>query len=246
LRARIRFLGSGDAFGSGGRFQACIHVACGGKGMLLDCGASSLVAMRRFDVEPNSIGAVVISHLHGDHFAGIPFFVLDAQLVSRREQPLIIAGPPGIERRVIEAMEVLFPGSSTAERRFETQFVEMLERSPTEIAGATVTAFEVAHASGAPPLALRIQMGDRTLAYSGDTEWTPALGEAAEGADLFICEAYYFDKKMKYHLDYETLASHAEELGCKRMILTHMSSNMLRRLPDLGVEAAFDGLEVDV
>jgi ribonuclease BN (tRNA processing enzyme) len=109
---RIQFLGSGDAFGSGGRFNTCILVEAAAGVFLIDCGASSLIAMRRFRVVPNRIGTIFISHLHGDHFGGLPFFILDAQLVSRRVEPLTIAGPPGLRQRLAEAMEAFFPGSS--------------------------------------------------------------------------------------------------------------------------------------
>ena len=84
---RLRFLGSGDNFGSGGRFQACIHIDAGANRFLLDCGASSLIAMKRAGISTAAVDVILISHLHGDHFGGIPFFILDAQLISRREAP---------------------------------------------------------------------------------------------------------------------------------------------------------------
>src|SRR5687768_15151716 len=120
----VRFLGSGDAFGSGGRFQTCILLTSGDGAMLIDCGASSLIAMKRFGVDPNSVDAVLLTHLHGDHFGGLPFLILDGQF-SRRARPLTIAGPPGVEMRVREAMEVLFPGSSRTEQRFDVRFLEL-------------------------------------------------------------------------------------------------------------------------
>src|SRR3989442_1793842 len=146
---RVRFLGSGDAFGSGGRFQTCIHVEAAGAQVLLDCGASSLVAMRRFGVDPLAIDAVVLSHLHGDHFGGVPFLLLDGQF-KRRTRPLTVAGPPGVEARVRAAMEVLFPGSTAVERRFVTHFVELVDRAPHALGPFTLTPFPVVHASGAP------------------------------------------------------------------------------------------------
>ncbi|MDO8615247.1 MAG: MBL fold metallo-hydrolase [Dehalococcoidia bacterium] len=242
----IRFLGSGDAFGSGGRFQACIHVRTSAAGVLLDCGASSLIAMRRFGVDPNNIDAIVLSHLHGDHFGGIPFFILDAQFLSRRERPLVIAGPPGTEPRVKQAMEVLFPGSSQTQQRFEVRFVELQPSVHAEIAGVTATVFEVVHASGATPYALRVEVDGKTVAYSGDTEWTNALLDAARDADLFICEANFFEKKVPFHLDYTTLMANRDRLACKRLILTHMNSDMLSRASNLELEAAEDGMEVVV
>ena len=100
------------------------------------------------------------------------------------------------------------------------------------------------HASGAPPFALRLEVDGKTIAYSGDTEWTHTLIELARGADLFICEANFYEKNVKFHLDYQTLMDHKDELRCKRLVLTHMNVEMLARLPSLDVEAAEDGTEI--
>jgi ribonuclease BN (tRNA processing enzyme) len=237
---KVRFLGSGDAFGSGGRFQTCILLESSATQLLVDCGASSLIAMRRFGVDPLAIDAVILSHLHGDHFGGVPFLILDGQFTGRT-RPLVVAGPPGVETRVREAMEVLFPGSSRVQRRFDTRFVELADRVTLEIASVSVTPFGVVHASGAPPFALRTVADGKTVTYSGDTEWTPSLVDAARGADLFIAEAYFFDRAVKFHLDLLTLLKHRAELDCRRLIVTHMSEDMLRRRDSLEVETAEDG-----
>jgi ribonuclease BN (tRNA processing enzyme) len=237
----LAFLGSGDAFGSGGRLQACLQLRGGTAGLLIDCGATSLVALKRAGVDPATIDYVIVSHLHGDHFGGIPFLVLDGQF-SRRERPLVIAGPPGTEDRVLRAMDVLFPGSSQVQRRFDVEFIELAERMPTSVGPAVVTAYEVVHACGAPPYALRLEYAGKRIAYSGDTEWTEVLAEVAREADVFVCEAYFFDKKVKYHLDYATLAENRHRLGCRSLVLTHMSHDMLERLDEADVMCAEDGL----
>lgn len=100
------------------------------------------------------------------------------------------------------------------------------------------------HASGAPPYAYRIVVGGRTIAYSGDTEWTDTLVDVAAGADLFICEAYSADRAVRNHLDYATLAARRASLRCARLIVTHMGPDMLARVGKLPVESAYDGLEV--
>jgi len=240
---KVRFLGSGDAFGSGGRFQTCIHVESGASQLLLDCGASSLIAMRRFGVDPQAIDTVILSHLHGDHFGGVPFLILDGQF-KRRTRPLLVAGPPGVDKRVREAMEVFFPGSTRIERKFETRFVELAGRVPVDVGPVQVTAFEVSHASGAPPFAIRVAAGGKVVAYSGDTEWTESLVDAARGADLFIAEALFYDKRVKYHLDLATLMEHRPRLECRRLVLTHMGEDVLARLDGLAVEAAEDGKQL--
>lgn len=238
---RVRFLGSGDAFGSGGRLQACMLVEADGTSFMLDCGPAALVGMRRDGLDPNTVGLIVLSHLHGDHFGGVPFMVLDGQLVSRRTEPLTVAGPPGTKRRLQEAMELMFPGSADAPRRFAFEVVELEVGRPNRLLGLTITPHEVAHPCGAPPLALRIECGDQVLAYSGDTEWTDTLVAVAREADVFVAEAYYFDRRVKFHLDYATLRANAERLGARRTIVTHMSADMLARLDELHCEYAEDG-----
>jgi ribonuclease BN (tRNA processing enzyme) len=240
---KVRFLGSGDAFGSGGRFQTCIHVESGASQLLLDCGASSLIAMRRFGVDPQAIDTVILSHLHGDHFGGVPFLILDGQF-KRRTRPLLVVGPPGVEKRVRDAMEVFFPGSTRIERKFETRFVELADRVAVEVGPVHVTGYEVSHASGAPPFALRITGEGKIVTYSGDTEWTESLVDAARGADLFIAEALSYDKRIRYHLDLATLLKHRSRLDCRRLILTPMGEDVLARLDGLAVEAAEDGKQL--
>ena len=237
----VRFLGSGDAFGSGGRFQTCFYVRSEATHLLVDCGASSLVAMMRFGVDPLLIDTILISHLHGDHFGGVPFFIMDANYVSRRSKPLTVAGPPGLEARVFEAMEVLYPGVSQMRNTFALEFVELPEETATTISSLVVTPYSVVHPSGAPSYALRIALDDKILAYSGDTEWTDALIPAARGADLFVCECTYLEKGSGSHLDYQTLMDHRTELECRKLIVTHMNDGMLHRLPSLDIEGADDG-----
>ena len=237
----VRFLGSGDAFGSGGRFQTCIYVRSDAMHFLIDCGASSLVAMKHFEVNPSLIDIILITHLHGDHFGGLPFFILDAQHISRREKPLIVAGPPGLEDRTNQAMEVLYPGTSQTQRGFALEFVELTGEHSTTVGPLVVTPYEVVHPSGAPSYALRVECAGKIVAYSGDTEWTDILTQVAQGADLFVCECNFFEGSPGNHLDYLTLLDHRAELECGRLVLTHMGDEMLRRIQSLDIEGAEDG-----
>ncbi len=132
-RVAIRVLGCGDAFGSGGRLQTCFFVTAGRDRFLIDCGATAMVAMRRFGVDPATIDRVFLSHLHGDHFGGLPFLLLEAQHVSRRRRPLTIVGPAGTRERLLAAQEALFPGSSRTAWRFPLEFVELVARPDRDL-----------------------------------------------------------------------------------------------------------------
>ena len=239
---QIRFVGSGDAFGSGGRFQTCIRLQARGSVALVDCGATSLTAMKFQGLDPGDVDAVVITHLHGDHFGGLPFLVLDGQF-TRRTRPLTVLGPAGTGARLESAMEALFPGSSTARRRFELRVVELDGAGRERISGPlAVTSWAVDHPSGAPALAIQARLGGAVFGYSGDTAWTDALLEAARGTDVFACEAYTYDKPVRYHLDYRDLRKHGSRLDTERLITTHMGPTVLARLGELEHDNATDGL----
>jgi len=241
----VTFLGSGDAFASGGRFHTCFLVEAPGTKFLIDCGASAPVAMKRHGVDSDAIDAVIVSHLHGDHFGGIPFVVLDAQYVTGRRAPLVVAGPAGVAERVTAATDVLYPGVNE-ELRFAIEFIDLGASVPTRVGDAVVIPEVAAHGGGPVALSLRVECAGKVIAYSGDTGWTNGLARVAAGADLFICESSLYDGELEGHLSYETLARRRSEFDCKQMILTHMGPAVLARLDELEIESASDGLRVTV
>jgi ribonuclease BN (tRNA processing enzyme) len=243
---QLRFVGCGDAFGSGGRQNTCFHVTGENVNFLIDCGASSLPALKRHRIVRDDIDLVLITHFHGDHFAGLPFLLLDAQFTPRT-RPLVIAGPEGIEKRLTAVMEALFENSSKTKQRFDLSVVALDPEEKRSFGAVDVTPYPVVHGeSGGPFLAYRVEAEGRVIAYSADTEWTPTLIPLGRDADLFIAEAYYYDKVVKNHLSLRTLEAHLAEIRPKRLVLTHMSDDMLARLDGLGYTAASDGMVVEL
>jgi ribonuclease BN (tRNA processing enzyme) len=243
---QLQFVGCGDAFGSGGRQNTCFHVTGDAVNLLIDCGATALPALKRLGVIRNDIELILITHFHGDHFAGLPFFLLDAQF-SRRTRPLVIAGPQGIETRLARVMEALFEHSSTTRQKFELSVVALTPEQTRHFGAVSVTPYSVVHGeSGGPFLGLRIEAEGRSIAYSADTEWTETLIPLGRDADLFIAEAYTYDKPVKNHLSLATLEAHLADIRPKRLILTHMSDDMLGRLDTLHHTAAHDGMTIDL
>ncbi|MGY8959526.1 MAG: MBL fold metallo-hydrolase [Alphaproteobacteria bacterium] len=121
----VTFVGSGDAFGTGGRFQTCILLDGSERRVAVDFGASSLVALNKMEIPHNSIDVIVLTHLHGDHYGGVPFLLLDAMLGAKRTTPLVIAGPRGAEKRLAAIGAALFPGMEAMKPKFDLSFVEM-------------------------------------------------------------------------------------------------------------------------
>jgi ribonuclease BN (tRNA processing enzyme) len=245
---RVTVVGSGDAFGSGGRFNTCFFVETARGTLLVDCGASALVALKAQGIDPLRIDGIFLSHLHGDHFGGLPFLLLDAQFLARRERPLTIAGPPGTRTRLDQLLEVFCPRSSGTKWRFPWEVVEIDVGRETQIMDHHVLTAEVIHRSGAPSTALRMSDGEKLFAYSGDTEWTDALLGIADGADLFVCECYGYSGRLTGHLSWEVLKPRLPDLRARRIMLTHMNPGMLARVEEAkaaGLLVAQDGLILD-
>jgi ribonuclease BN (tRNA processing enzyme) len=258
---RVTVAGAGDAFGTGGRLQTCLHLRPmrprGRAGaVLVDCGATALTGLKGLGLEPCDVSVAAISHLHGDHFGGLPFLILDGQF-RRRERPLHLVGPAGLADRLTHAMETLFPGSANVRRRFDVHVHELsADGDPVTVdtgggggAGAvSVRGFGVDHEAGAPALGLRVTVAGRTVAYSGDTSWTDVLIDVADGADLFVCEAYTFDRPVRYHLHVPDLVARLDRIRCGRILLTHAGPQVLARRAELGaeLELADDGMIVEL
>ncbi len=243
---QLRFVGCGDAFGSGGRNNTCFHVTGDRVNFLIDCGATSLPALKRLGIGRDEIDLILITHFHGDHFGGLPFLLLDAQF-TRRSRPLVIAGPQGIETRLAQVMEALFEHSSKTRQKFELSVVALKPEEKFSFGAVDVTPFSVVHGeSGGPFLAYRVEAEGRVIAYSADTEWTETLIPLGRDADLFIAEAYTYDRLVKNHLSLTTLEAHLTKIKPKRLVLTHMSDDMLGRLDTLDYSAASDGMVVEL
>ena len=204
---KLTVVGCGDAFGAGGRLQTCFHVATTRGPFLIDCGATTMIGLQRQGLDPDAVGTILISHLHGDHFAGLVWFLLHAQHISKRTAPLLIAGPPGIEARVLQVSELMYTDSTNRKRRFELTFQEVTAGHRSAVGALHVTPFEVRHPSGAPSYALRIEADGRTIGFSGDTEWVESLVDCARDTDLFITECYAFERASRYHMNWRTLAA---------------------------------------
>ena len=244
---RLQFVGCGDAFGSGGRLNTCLHLTGRGTNILIDCGASSLIGMNKLAIRHNEIDAIFLSHFHADHVGGVPFFLLEANYISKRKRPLTIVGPPSLKRRFAGIMEVAFAGTKALEFRFPLRLIEFDIGKRCKAAGVAATPFHVLHDDRAGPcLGFRFEIEGKVIAFSGDTEWTDALIDIGHEADLFICEAYTYDKPVATHMALSLLERHLEQIRPKRLILTHMSNDMLARRAELPYETAEDGMVVEV
>ncbi len=244
MSVTVTFAGTGDAFGSGGRLNTCIVVDAPDMRFAVDFGASSLVALNALGIEHNTIEAMVITHLHGDHAGGIPFMLMDAILGARRQAALTIIGPPGIEHWVEQATAALFPGSDKMKPRFPLDFVELPDTSTHRHGQLAIQTMPAVHTPETMPTSVRLKISGKIISYTGDGEWNPHMPALADGADLLIMECYAFSKPVKHHLNYPDIEANRAALNAKRIVLTHMGPDMLAAARDIAEATAFDGMVI--
>lgn len=246
MSVRVTFVGSGDAFGTGGRFNTCILVDAPGVRFAIDFGASTLVALNKMGIDHTSIDAVVLTHLHGDHCGGIPFFLMDSMLAAKRARPLTIIGPRETKDRMAGVAEALFPGMHVMEPKFDLDYVEPPIMEATRVGPLTVTAYPAAHTGATNPTSVRVEVAGKVVSYTGDSSWTKHMPALAADADLFVCECYAYSKPVRSHMNYPDWLEHQGEITAKRTVLTHFGREMLAVRDEIPEETAFDGLVVEL
>jgi len=239
----VVFIGTSDAFGSGGRRQSAYLVRCPDGAILLDCGASTSSGLEELGVSRSQVDAIVVSHFHGDHFGGLPLFLVASRYVDERSRPLIVAGPQGIEARV-RALCLASGHPVPEDLGYPLRFVELEPGVEAEAGPFTVESFETFHSPDAAPHGLLVRDGSRCIAYSGDTGWFDELPDCVGSADLFICECTLEQQTYAYHLSLEELRAHRRHFRCGRIVLTHLGPEMRARTDVGDFEVADDGMTV--
>ena len=240
----IVFIGTSDAFGAGGRRQSAVLLRAPNGGVLLDCGATTNSGLADLQIDRAEIDTVLISHFHGDHFAGLPLLLLAALYEDQRAQPLRIVGPPGIEKRTRALAQAMGHSIDDREWTFPIHFEEYPRGAETEIGPARIRSFDVHHQPDSKPHGLVLTLASQQIAYTGDTGWFEGLPGAVAGSELLICECTYATETFEYHLNYEALVAQREQFDCGRMILTHLGAEMTARRGTCEFETADDGLRV--
>jgi ribonuclease BN (tRNA processing enzyme) len=240
---QLTVLGSGDAFGAGGRLHSAYFVESPEATFVVDCGSTVLQGLRRRGLDPARIDFVLLSHLHGDHFGGVPFLFMDFLFQSRRTRPITIYGPPGTERRVCELFAALYQRQAGDPLPYDVSFVE-LQPGATVVQGVSIETFAVPHVAELTCYGFRIGVGGKSIVYSGDTGWTDELAARARGVDLFICECSTFETRLPIHISYPEIAERAATLGCRRLLLSHLGAEVVQRRAEISLEIAEDGMVI--
>lgn len=243
----LTVLGCGDAFGSGGRLHTSFLLQSEVCNVMLDCGATALIGLKRAGISPASIDVIVISHFHGDHYPGLAYLLLDLLLNHQTTKKLQLVTPPGGKLLLIKLLDIIYPGvTEDIMQKLPLEFIVYDQHQEIQLDHLYIKTVPVVHSGAARSHGYRLMLQGKVIAYSGDTAWTPELSTLARGADLFICECNDFTKAQKGHINYHTLSGHLQELQAKRYLLTHLGEEMLHHLDQVQLPVAHDGMQLSL
>lgn len=241
----IVFVGTGDAFGSGGRRNSAILVRDGRHTLLLDCGPTTHAGLNALGIDAREIDAIALSHYHGDHTAGLPFLLLAFVYERPRERPLHILGPPEVQQRV-EDMNRAFEYAPDLKRTYPLRFTEFRTGQDVEAASFTLRPSPAWHHPNTKPFMLAVRSGAQRLFFTGDTGWHEALPEVVGDVDLLISECVFVESGFEYHLSHNQLDRERQRFKCERVILTHLGSEVLDNMECVRFDTAHDGLKLKI
>lgn len=240
----ITVIGSGDASSSGGRLASAYLLQSSSMGILVDCGPTTLLGLKKSQLPVSFIDCIMVTHFHGDHFGGIPFLLLDARQ-QKRTKALTLVTPPGGEEKIRNLCELMYPGTDLLEG-FPVHFQEYDRRVMEFGEKIKVEAFPVEHKKETQPHGLRIAMGEKVIAFSGDSGWSENLLKLSANSDLFFCECTMFDHTMQGHLSYKELLLLNKKITCKRILLTHLGEEILSKLDMVRLGTTIDGMVIRI
>ncbi len=216
---RLTVVGCSGSFPGADSSASCYLVEAEGRRVVIDMGNGSLGSLARhtgiYDVD-----AVLISHLHADHFFDLcSYYIARRWRPSGPPDPIPVYGPVGIARRLCEAYGLdRSPGMTD-----QFEFVEWEDGKTYDVGPLRVIVAPVAHPVDS--FAMRVEHGDRSFTYSGDTGPCDALVELARDSDLLLCEAGAQegdDNPPDLHLTGRQAAEAATAAGARRLVLTHV------------------------
>jgi ribonuclease BN (tRNA processing enzyme) len=243
----VTVLGAGDAFASRGQFQSGYVIEGVGAVVLLEAGPCLLAALKRCDIAPADIDYVLISHLHGDHFAGLPFLMLEYLYESPRRRMLTIAGPRRLEQRTRAMFKSMYPHMDTAPIERKIRWVVLEPGRDVRVGPMRVATVRTPHTHPDVSLALRVTLDGKSVAFSGDTGWTDDLVALSAGTDLFLCECTYFESDhLDFHLNYPLIMKNRARFTAKRMLLTHLGREVIDHRREIKLEMAADLMKISV
>ena len=237
---RVKVLGSGNAFNQGNRLNSSYLVEFKDKKILIDCGFTTPLALQQNNIPSNEIDFVLITHYHGDHFAGLSAFLLALNYTSPQKKQLVIIGAEDVKQKVYDLVKTLYPGSEKILKKLDINFQTITKKMI--LGEIIVESIPMIHSIASLPFGFVIDFDSYKIGFSGDTSWHEGVECLIAKSDYVFLECNLAKKLGKGHLSVEELEE-SELVQSKKdqIYLTHLSDVSYLLALEKGYKCLSDG-----
>lgn len=240
---KVKVLGSGNAFNQGMRLNSAFLIGTNNVNVLIDCGFTVPYALQKESIQFSSVDYILISHYHGDHYAGLASLLLGLKYVSPQYKKLTIIGPGDIQEKVIKLLEILYPGTENLIDDLNLEFREVNHLGEKLITKHfNLEIHPMQHSDLVLPVGYIMERNGFKIGFSGDTCWHDGLISLIESCDKLILECNFVHKVGDGHISIEELElSEFIQNKMKDIYLTHLCAESANKAEELGYNILSDG-----
>ena len=228
---KVQFIGTGS-IGAKER-SACTLI---NDEILIDLGNGNVKAIKQLGNDLLKIKAIFITHLHGDHYADMPFFILDRMIYQNNiKEDIKIYGPKNLEENTKVVHEILFGNYEKNKQDARISFEEVKEEECKEVGEYKVTPYLVDHGKVKPAYGYIVKNNEKRIGFSGDSIYCEAIDEIVKNSDISILDMSS-KKTVPWHMGIEDIIKICEEYTTKTIIATHMHAETRILAKDLKIK----------
>lgn len=205
--------------------------------ILVDAGNGIVKKLKQLGHSILDIESHIVTHLHGDHFADLPFLIVEKGRGNTGET-MYIYGPKGTEQKIKDLYNILvFPFEfDVAKERANVKFIEFDKMINEKIGEKTyITSFDVEHGNCKPAYGYVIQKDSFKIGFSGDRSYCESIPKIVEQSDIAILDMCFI-KAQKGHMGLEDIIKITEEYPNKKIVTTHMSEDVRKLAKDKKIQ----------
>jgi ribonuclease BN (tRNA processing enzyme) len=231
---KIHFIGIGDAFNTDGLASQAVVIETESQYLLIDAGPTALYRMVNMGLRVEKITHIFITHFHGDHTAGLPFFMLTFQRKIKSRHVPVIIGPAGIHRYCKKLFETCYSGSGLDNDTCYRNFSPSCQSNIQIDENIMIDILPMKHS--VESIGYRFHIHGHIIAVSGDTGWNDNLFPLVEGADAAIIECSSVHTDVDTHTSLQDIKCHIDRMNCSMIIPVHTTLAVLKEIRTWGHE----------
>lgn len=222
---KIIFLGTGEAADENNPNNSSLVVS-EKTNLLLDCGFTTPYQLWKYNNDQSLLDGVYITHLHGDHYFGLPILLV-RMWEEGRTKPLTVICQKGAGEIIKKIMDMAYSGFRK-KLKYEINFVEVGSGEEIKLNDLKLSFALGKHSTDV--LAIKVENDEKSLCYSGDGMFTEESKRVYKGSGLVIQETYLYDEEKVDHASIVSAVKMAEENDIKCLALTHINRDVRKNL----------------